>query len=345
MGVSTIRDAVQSASDAARMAETISAAATIARVVERQTAGLKDVQVPTFSIDLPDAATLLIAERAAAQSRMIAEALARLTPTIQLRDLSLDYERILAPVQAVVDSLAKIDLAPLLEPLQAALRTWERRLAELAPEKRRVVEYLAERGWHQSLFMPWWDAQLLALVDRGDVAAVDAYMTNRVEETFDELRDQLAKDHPRRLPLVEKALAAHIAGDYVLAIPVALAQTDGITFELVALQAFSRRDGKPVTAVLVQERMQQWGGGGSIDWLLADLLPLHNGSSIQITTAERDRRRTSDPTYGPLNRHGVLHGLDVDYGTRENSARAFALLGYFVGLRRLLDIGDGGPEE
>jgi hypothetical protein len=119
----------------------------------------------------------------------------------------------------------------------------------------------------------------------------------------------------------------------------ALSLADGVTHEVLGVSAFGKKkDGKPKTASFADERVSKAGSGATVDWLLIDLDPLRYGSTLLMSTPERNARRATDPTFGPLNRHGVLHGLDVGFGTRENSLRAFAALGYFVGLRELLDI-------
>ncbi len=125
---------------------------------------------------------------------------------------------------------------------------------------------------------------------------------------------------------------------YSLSIPVVLAQTGAICLEVVGVEAWAKeRDTKkPRTAKKVQLYVEQMDGFGLNAFFLPDLLPVLEGTSMLVNTADRDAERTVDPTYGPLNRHGVLHGVDLDFGTRENALRAFAALGYYSGLPDLL---------
>jgi hypothetical protein len=236
-----------------------------------------------------------------------------------------------------MDTIAGLNLDQLTAPLEAMWSRWEARMRELAPEKRRVVTYLAERGWHQNFAMPWWDDELLRLVDAGDAAGVDAYIADMVEESLDELVANVQAEFPARTATVTQARQAHADGLFDLSVLAALSLADGITYEVLGVSAFGKKDGKPKTAPFADDRISKAGSGAAVDWLLIDLAPLQHGSTLLISTPERDARRTADPSFGPLNRHGVLHGLDTGFGTRENSLRAFAALGYFVGLRELLD--------
>ncbi|BBI51091.1 hypothetical protein HORIV_35120 [Vreelandella olivaria] len=60
-------------------------------------------------------------------------------------------------------------------------------------------------------------------------------------------------------------------------------------------------------------------------FLSAILEPLLQ-KNLPISANEKDRKRDDYPLH-IVNRHAVLHGESCDYGTRENSARAFSLCG------------------
>lgn len=68
------------------------------------------------------------------------------------------------------------------------------------------------------------------------------------------------------------------------------------------------------------------------DLVTALMEPLLSGSSL--TEATWLRAVGAQPT--PLNRHGVVHGIDQDYGTESNSLRATMLIGYLVMVSHLL---------
>ncbi|MFL5339262.1 MAG: hypothetical protein ACJ8F7_03765 [Gemmataceae bacterium] len=66
-------------------------------------------------------------------------------------------------------------------------------------------------------------------------------------------------------------------------------------------------------------------------------------TSIEVDTRQRDERRETDEWFGPLNRHGVLHGLDTDYPSEANSLRCVLLLRYLLDFEHILK--EKIPEE
>lgn len=110
----------------------------------------------------------------------------------------------------------------------------------------------------------------------------------------------LAKHHPKRAKLLQGALRAHDEGKYDLSIPVLLAQADGICAEVTGVQAYSRRDGVPKLAAVINT--------DALTPLVAALFyPLISPTPISASAPERAQANAQI-----LNRHAVLHGEDVD---------------------------------
>jgi hypothetical protein len=65
---------------------------------------------------------------------------------------------------------------------------------------------------------------------------------------------------------------------------------------------------------------------------------LYCETALNEDTDVRDTKRSNDPQHGPLNRHGVLHGKDLDYPTQPNSFRAIVLLGYLQQMQMFLEV-------
>jgi hypothetical protein len=243
----------------------------------------------------------------------------------------------MAPTLATIKSLQD-SVAPTLTWLQEMQADWRRRLNQLAPEKRKVMAYLARRGWYLPPETPLWDSELAGLVDADDVAEVDKHMAEQIDALLDTIVAAASECAPRRAHLIQDAAWAYREGRYSLSIPLVLAQTGAICLEVVGVEAWAkeRETKKPRTAKKVQQYVEQLDEFGPDAFFLPDLLPVLEGTSMLENTSDRDAKRVLDPTYGPLNRHGVLHGVDTDFGTRENALRAFAALGYYAGLPDLL---------
>lgn len=215
----------------------------------------------------------------------------------------------------------------LYEGVRAAMATFIASLPEPS-ERVRLMSYLAERGWYPS---PQEDAQappwLIERMDAGDHESIENHMVAFARERIDDIAEVVSERWPARAGIVQDALIAHSSGKYSLSVPVFLAQADGISQELLGYSLFGTQYGKPQTGPRVLAML-----GEDDDWVprWGDmfLAPLISGSSMMVKTTERDSRRGTDPTYGPLNRHGVLHGLDLDYGTEGNSLRAAMVLDY-----------------
>lgn len=337
VGLQAMIDAAHEAGRTAALAESLAASSAVARLIEQASAFQMSV-LPTFDISVPDMLSAAVGRVLDEQAASTKRTLDALGPVLDPAQLGVELENVLSPLRGAMDTIAAINLDQFTAPLEAVWSRWDERLRELAPEKRRVVAYLAERGWHQNLAMPWWDDELLRLVDAGDAAGVDAYIAEMVEECLDELVASVQAEFPARGTTVTQARRAHDDGLFDLSVLAALSLADGVTHEVLGVSAFGKEQGKPRTAPFAEARINKAGHGARVDWQLIDLVPLQSGTTLLISTPERDARRAVDPAFGPLNRHGVLHGLDVGFGTRENSLRAFAALGYFVGLRELLGL-------
>ena len=116
-----------------------------------------------------------------------------------------------------------------------------------------------------------------------------------------------------RMPIIEDALQAHIDGKFTLSVPALLPHIEGIVCEILgsdaqlAMQEKAEqaiKDNYPQLAPIaeVQAILRHLGG------LYANFVPLayQQGS--------------------PLNRHAILHGVELNYARVENSLRVFLIL-------------------
>ncbi|MBF6604136.1 MAG: hypothetical protein IVW53_14790 [Chloroflexi bacterium] len=225
----------------------------------------------------------------------------------------------------------QVTLAPILDRITvdyaAALRI-------LAPDTQaeEQVRYLLTRGWYPSPEMPSYDPEIARLAAAGNIVEVDRRMANFAERRLGHVAIRVRSSFPARAPFVEDAVWAHRNRRYTLTAPALLAQADGAFYDIIGEQLY-RKGGTAAREALnhlfVLRGTEQW-------WARTVLLPIDEGSSLVVNTAQRTTHRQGDPDYGPLNRHGVLHGVDLDYPTRENSLRAFTLLDYLCWLSQIV---------
>jgi hypothetical protein len=151
-------------------------------------------------------------------------------------------------------------------------------------------------------------------VDDGREADAEAEMVKHFEERTAGIRAELAQAYPHRRAIVDAAFDAHLSGQYLVSIPVLLAQVDGICFDLANAHFFMGKERPKVLAHAVEF------AGSQI--ARAFLAPLESEMTIALSEKARPQGFTG------LNRHMVLHGESVDYGTKENGLRAISLLNY-----------------
>jgi len=202
-------------------------------------------------------------------------------------------------------------IAPALEQFQEAAK-W------LPPRVRDAFLRLARRGWFMDPnveFPALWEFERLALSDDPD--ELEAAVCKHFERRLDSIESHTCGRFPKRAHLVASAFAAHRAGSYELSIPVLLAQTDGMCKDALDAGLFAKRrgDGRPATTDFVDQLEVN-------SFRAALLAPLTE--TLPIAASARERGEDFDE----LNRHQVMHGEALDYGTRINGLKAVSLANY-----------------
>jgi hypothetical protein len=114
------------------------------------------------------------------------------------------------------------------------------------------------------------------------------------------------------------AFEAHKKGLYTLSIPAFLAQTDGMAFEILQAFIFTNHAGN--TSANAKSLIDAEEHDHELMCSFVGI-PLEE-HGIRVSTRRRDQRKLSGDTVSPLNRHGVVRGIDLDYLTEANSLRA-----------------------
>jgi hypothetical protein len=146
-------------------------------------------------------------------------------------------------------------------------------------------------------------------------AARSVHELARPFRKHDEAMWTLQQRHADRSRILGSAFSAHERGEFDLSVPVLLSQAEGICKAAVAVSPYERRDKEPRIAEYVRSLSAE-------SFRAAALQPLLE--SIPLTASARDR----EPGFAQLNRHQVLHGESVDYGTELNSVKAVSFISY-----------------
>lgn len=187
---------------------------------------------------------------------------------------------------------------------------------ELPARTQEALLLLGQHGWYldpeMSLPALW---ELKGALASGSVLEAEEALIKYFEDRLSAIEESISTKFPHRIHLVQSAFAAHRREEYILSIPVLLAQADGICKETVDQYLFIKQNKKPRTAIYVEQL--------AVDTYKAALLsPL--AAALPIGASEKERPEG----FAELNRHTVLHGESLDYGSRANSLKAISLVNY-----------------
>jgi len=239
------------------------------------------------------------------QWQQIAERVrAQVTPALKVQDT---LQKSLGPIIEAQKTFQKA-----IEPILTAQNRWR----ELPPRTQEALLLLGAYGWYWDLEIPYqWLWELKKALSDGNVAEAEEALVGHFEGRLEEIEKSITERFPRRAPLIRAAFNAHQRQEYALSIPVLLAQTDGICKEVVNQYLFIKQNKKPRTAIYVDQITAN-------PYMTALLSPL--AQTLPINASERERPAGFDA----FNRHTVLHGESLDYGSKTNSLKAISLVNY-----------------
>jgi len=235
-------------------------------------------------------------------------------------------QRIALQNQPIIDELAKsaqnifkplenfrLNLENLISP---AFLEFSKNLAALPERTRKSLMVLAKHGWYFDPEMPVAGIRELEnILESGDIDTANAELTGYFSERLSEIEENIKKKFPTRASILKSAFNAHRRKEYALSIPVFLIQADGICFDLINKQLYSKRGKTPVVAEYAETI--------TADVFRSALLyPLTQSIPISASANERSEE------FNDLNRHQVIHGESTVYGTELNSFKAISLLNY-----------------
>ena len=187
---------------------------------------------------------------------------------------------------------------------------------ELPNNIQEALLLLGENGWYLDLEMSlptlW---HLRNILEEGNLLKAENILIEYFESRLSEIEKSILKKFPSRKHLLKAAFNAHRRKEYCLSIPLFLAQSDGICKEVIRQYLFMKSNRKPQTAIYVDQITND-------TFMAAILSPL--AEILPINASENERPRN----FNGLNRHMVLHGESLDYGSKINGLKAISLVNY-----------------
>ena len=238
---------------------------------------------------------------------------------LKLRDITLELPDVSQQIGQFYKAIS-IPLAPVFAEMSATFR-------ELPSKIQTALLTLGKSGWYldRELGMTeLWEYEKMLLA--GNEAVVDSHLMQHYEARLQDIEHFLVTALPHRGHIFRAAFAAHRRGEFELSVPVLLTQADGVCIDLTTFHLFMRESKKPEVA--------QYLATIARDTISAAFLsPIDTIGPINKNEKEREQsvRDQGLGNWRELNRHLVLHGESIDYGTQLNSLKAVSLVNYLVG--------------
>ena len=176
--------------------------------------------------------------------------------------------------------------------------------------------------WKSAAANGWFSNSLISIdfihyvEDKGQL---DEYMASNTRPYVAELHSYLIAQYPERKEILDIAFDLHNQGNYIAAIPLFLAQTDGICAKEIGCFLFSEHDRRYEKI----EKIIKYSPESSVV-----LAPLLQGTQFGASISKKSKTAKSKAP----NRNGILHGSSkhLDYGTEMNSLKSISLLSYIA---------------
>jgi len=219
-------------------------------------------------------------------------------------EMTTTFQEVLKVVGQVGEAFRSIceNLAPFISMVDKIVR-------QFPPAYRKALMELANEGWYVD---PEWMLgdvfSLLSQVCGDGKEQAREWIVQYYSENLDAVEKRLCDRFPNHAKVLSRAFQAHINGHYELSVPVFLIQAESICRSERGCELFGQRAREELKKTDLASRMSA--------------APLLNSTPMNASSSERD------PTSKALNRHRVIHGEDLDYGTLENSFKAISLLAF-----------------
>jgi len=229
---------------------------------------------------------------------------------------------------------------PLQERLETVVKSTQEMIDRAEVDARKMAPLLGQASFWLSPSMSMDLFDLLKAVTESEEASPDCLASTIVEYYADgewaELDEMISswQDNPyftNRMHIINDALDAHIDGKYTLVIPALLSQVEGIASSILETPAGSSTG---LVKCAVTERLGEFWKAPMKDNLIKFITSPAGYGSVgkkepgYFTVEKFPEWLKSKGVSGSqsINRHGILHGVHVDYASKENSLRVFLLL-------------------
>ena len=141
-----------------------------------------------------------------------------------------------------------------------------------------------------------------------------------------------------RMPILRDALEAHIEGNYTLTVPTLLTQVESVASSILKIAAGHSFD-------IMKNVVENIDYGEFLQAVQKDILINYITSPAGFGGVKADHftpekypewlKEIGQLESQVMNRHAILHGVQINYASKENSLRAFLLLDALFWMKRV----------
>ena len=163
-------------------------------------------------------------------------------------------------------------------------------------------------------------------VIEGEIKDVDAFLTKYYREQANNIIEELKNKHSYRSNILSEIKTLINQKNYYSAVILILSQVDGISYDLTKKEKFFLKDKKLKAENIYRPEITTKISKDAHWSTKAFLSPIEE--SIPIGESEQ-YYKNKESTF---NRHEIMHGVDISYGTEKNVLKSLSLLKYLSDL-------------
>ena len=183
--------------------------------------------------------------------------------------------------------------------------------------ERKSVQKLMQHGWFPDLDLTAPQIEQLAEAFDDDPEQANEFLCQRFRDRLEDTEAKVKTAFPKRAEILRQAFHGHRQGHYYLSVTAFLTQVDGFFNDRCSKSLFMGRHREDIESRIGQMQNE----------LAREMVRVLLDNDWPLIMSEGQRQQEPDG-WSHLNRHQVLHGEVIDYGTEENSLKAISLLNY-----------------
>ncbi|MHA6281180.1 hypothetical protein ACXYMT_13445 [Salinimicrobium sp. CAU 1759] len=181
---------------------------------------------------------------------------------------------------------------------------------------------LSKYGWYLGYdSLPKTPIELNRKLKNGDEKEVDEFLSEYYQKELSLVERRLIKRNPARKKLIEEGFHNHRKKNYYSSITLLLTQADGLCYDR-ANKFYFQNDSDLKKAKIFRPAIHSELAKDEGMFFKTFLAPMNNPSAIN----ELIKNIENFPVR--LNRHEIIHGIDIEFGTEINSLKTISFLNY-----------------